>query len=91
MKHQDGDTVMPFELKKGGMLYVMGGRMLVETGDGSLEIPLDGIRSCSSRGRRLDVVWHDNGPVHIMLHLDRLPAAAAETAIFERIYSDDAP
>lgn len=91
MKFHDGDTITPFELKGGGMLYVMYGRIVVETVGGSLEIPLGGIRSCSSRGRRLDVVWHESGPVHIVLHLARLPAAAAETAIFERMYADDAP
>lgn len=91
MKFQDGGTVTPFELKGGGMLYVMRGRIVVETEGGSLEIPLDGVRSCSSRGRRLDVVWDERGPVHVMLHLARLPAAAAETAIFERMYADDAP
>lgn len=91
MKFQEDDTVAPFGLKGGGMIYVIHESVIVETGDGTIKISLESIRSCSSRGRRLDMVWHENGPVHITLHLSQLPAAAAETAIFERIYAYDAP
>lgn len=86
VKFQSDDTVTPFELKGEGMLYVTDDHVMIDTGDRSLEIPLDVIKSCSSYSRRLNLVWYEDGPVQISVHLARLPAAAAEMAIFESIY-----
>lgn len=81
----DGEEVAAsFDLlPRGSVLYVTDRRVAVESaGTLLLEIPLDRIESCSSRKRRLGIVWRDGGRVRASLVLDRMPAAAAESAVF---------
>ena len=72
-----------FDLQPPGTtLYVTNLRVAVEADGGpSLEVPLDRIESCGSRGRRLDIVWRDGVRMRASLALTRAPAAAAESAI----------
>ena len=73
-----------FEIEPPGTtLYVTNYRVAVGAvrGGPTLEVPLDRIESCGSRGRRLDLVWRDDARLRASLVLSRMPAAAAESAI----------
>lgn len=65
-----------------GILYVTDRRAVAESRGAVLfQTALRSLESCSSRGRRLNVVWRARERRCITLYLRGMPAAAAESAL----------
>ena len=79
MDSADGVARASFEVR-GGTLYVTDTHLILEGGAG-LRIPVSDVEACSSRRRKLEVVW--SGPVRrrLVLRMVSAPAAAAEAAV----------
>ena len=84
--YENGEEAVSFNLRRpAGVLYVTNHKITIEAGNTQTTIPVGAVRSCTSGGRRLRIVWHDAGRLGVTVWLRDMPAAAAESAIMAAV------